>query len=417
MTLDSPTTNGPRDSPSVYNSIGSSTANIPAGANLELIQSMPQIWQSRPNDPGILPATGISHSEALLHDWDAYYADPLIPPTGQYDFNKDVQGTAEPPRSLSENARRSCCQPVRDTQDDTVIEQAGIITRDRTPDQERKGICLQKEHVLPHSASYDHAAGSSATAGNQTDAQVPMSEIGSCSLYSSPSSNSVVNHLSNSKQAPRHQQKSPGNVQLRPQFVYPSSGVTTFPIGESLTQSPAHNCNCGDDCDCLGCAAHPYNATTRHHVEDLSRILADGYDIRPMHSPETIPDKDDTTANTCNASHQFSPISSRVRSPTLNDTSDTTSLPNHDEHISTASPFTEQIQSLDNMFSSRDFYTMEFLLDSAEAPYHGCSDMSGTCMCGNDCSCIGCLTHSGHSGDAQLEESSNSENTHQWRAE
>ena len=409
--VDSPVASGSSDSQSVYNNPGLSTTNMSGAANLELARSMPQSWQSRPSVRSASPSNAVANGEAPLQDWTAYYADILIPQTGQDIYKQDVQRIGEPPLSLGESIHRSCCQPVRNAEGDTIIEQADIMTKADTTNamQERNEISLQKEHVLPPSASHDHSPGISCAGGYRTDSQLPTSETRMCSIYSYPSPYSTANHSLNPKPPSGYQQPSPDISQSEPQCTYPSSGSAALSTGESLVQSLAHNCNCGDECDCLGCAAHPYNATTRHHVEDLSRILSDGYRSRSRHSPETTQDKADSMAKNHNVRHHLTPMPSHISSPMLGDTSDTTRLPNHDDETSMASPFIEQSQSLDSMFSSRDFYTMEFPIESTEAPYYGCSDVSGTCMCGDDCTCIGCLTHSGHNGDAPLVESPNTE--------
>jgi hypothetical protein len=60
-----------------------------------------------------------------------------------------------------------------------------------------------------------------------------------------------------------------------------------------------HNCHCGENCDCLGCATHPANKTTteyvRYHNELASRVFAVSSRVQPplnpfqQHSPYTIP--------------------------------------------------------------------------------------------------------------------------------
>ena len=407
MLKDSSTANESSDSQSFYNNVGLYTTNMPGALDLQFTHSLPQSQQSRPGFLSVSPSDAITNGETSLQDWNAYHAGMLISPVGKDVYKKGVQNIGASSHSLGESTRPSCCQPARSTEDDSVIEQADTRTKAGTTNamQERNAVCLHKGHVLPPFASHDQNMGISKAAGYKTDAQLPTSNAGMCSTYSIPSSYTTANHLLNPKQPLGHQQISPGISQPEPQCAYPLSGSAALSTGESLVQSPAHNCNCGDDCNCLGCAAHPYNATTRNHVEDLSRILADGYRGRPSHSPETTQDNADSTANKDGVSNYVVPVSSHISSPILASEFDTTRISNHDEEFSTASAFLEQNQSLDSMFSSRDFYTMEFPLESTGAPYYGCSDVSGTCMCGDDCTCIGCLTHSGHNGEPPLIES------------
>lgn len=41
-----------------------------------------------------------------------------------------------------------------------------------------------------------------------------------------------------------------------------------------------------------------------------------------------------------------------------------------------------------------EYYTLEYPVGLPSA----CVDTTGSCQCGNDCTCVGCLTHSGHNG-------------------
>jgi hypothetical protein len=57
------------------------------------------------------------------------------------------------------------------------------------------------------------------------------------------------------------------------------------------------------------------------------------------------------------------------------------------------SPSTEYASEQHLMVPS-EYYTIEYPVQLPSA----CSDVTGSCLCGNDCACVGCLTHSGHNG-------------------
>lgn len=174
-----------------------------------------------------------------------------------------------------------------------------------------------------------------------------------------------------------------------------SNGLATPLTEDNEEFTPAHNCNCGDTCDCLGCAAHPYNITTRNHVQSLGDLLAhDDNEQQPGSPPQPPYDgsllqfTDVQTMSPGSNPRRFEnvpslPVSSHDRSSILPlaETEITSSAEAYNEaHVPT--------------FSSSGYYTMEFPMESLG----GCTDVSGSCQCGADCACIGCLTHTGHNG-------------------
>ena len=174
--------------------------------------------------------------------------------------------------------------------------------------------------------------------------------------------------------------------------------------GDSLIFNPVHNCNCGETCSCLGCAAHPYNATTRHHVQDLGHILEDGFDDNQTHSrPASSYENPNSTIYIHNMSSERIPAvvenspslitaePHETRSPTDKD---------NDEFPTSVSISSNHV--INPVYSSSSYYTMEFPMDDEDL-FLGCTDVSGSCQCGSDCACIGCLTHTGHDGDPLLD--------------
>ncbi|PGH08555.1 hypothetical protein GX51_01074 [Blastomyces parvus] len=185
-----------------------------------------------------------------------------------------------------------------------------------------------------------------------------------------------------------------------PMNGFPSSGMHLFAFHKNQIpkDSLPHNCNCGDDCQCLGCASHPYNNTTRQYIQQMGYMITSGQDDW---SPEPT-DNSPRPALDSHVAHE---------SVSYNNDWPSSSLPLHGPNqVQWNFPHTGP--PLDNLGSSvvtpavydpnqdqmlmqpAAYYELEYpvgLLDP-------CTNMTGTCQCGANCSCVGCLTHNGHDG-------------------
>ncbi|OKP06496.1 hypothetical protein PENSUB_6486 [Penicillium subrubescens] len=179
------------------------------------------------------------------------------------------------------------------------------------------------------------------------------------------------------------------------------SNMTTFPMDHSqnsayasttLSGDTSHDCSCGDDCQCLGCAAHPFNNTTRQHVQEMGVMMTfDGDDSTP-----------EAMANT------YNPPSFQTNAATtpINFFMQQTPAMDHGIHQNSFESYSDPNSTMPRSYSSplsafnqqlmhpSEYYTIEYPVGIPSA----CSDVTGSCQCGNDCSCVGCLTHSGHNG-------------------
>ena len=154
-------------------------------------------------------------------------------------------------------------------------------------------------------------------------------------------------------------------------------------------------CNCGPGCQCVYCSIHPYNEPTRERVRELASIIAtDSYP-----GPESRPQSQ--------YGEQFMDLSGMY--PVMqqglhpqngvlaanSNVQETLSQPTSQSDIFLGSMNklpTSPIVSALNEDSDNSFQTMDFSVRS------WCHNESGTCMCGDDCDCLGCVTHSGHNG-------------------
>ncbi|KAK2764336.1 hypothetical protein FQN54_009029 [Arachnomyces sp. PD_36] len=194
----------------------------------------------------------------------------------------------------------------------------------------------------------------------------------------------------------------PNNFGQNPGGHYFPHGMSEHRLGAPsiFSYDPAHNCNCGDGCQCLGCASHPYNSTTRQHIQAMGYMMTMGDDdtgSEPSRSRgQTVYDG------------QMSPTPTQFPSfPNNGLNYAQTPGPEHPQTFSGHAPTpgfehnpqTPGSASYDNGYTQMlmqpsAYYTVEYPV----ADVSPCTDMTGTCQCGSDCSCVGCLTHSGHNG-------------------
>ena len=166
----------------------------------------------------------------------------------------------------------------------------------------------------------------------------------------------------------------------------------------ALTNSS--NCGCGPGCNCVFCAAHPYNEATISRVQELTQIMeADDYwsvnHVSPPQSgsggaptngtnieSETEPEHPQPDEG-YSSPETFAWTNTPVQDPALQPTfEEGVSLENGGH--SSDSPF--------RMMRSSDYVNIEYVV-------HGnCTDRTGRCQCGRNCRCSGCLTHQGHTG-------------------
>lgn len=171
--------------------------------------------------------------------------------------------------------------------------------------------------------------------------------------------------------------------QIPPSIIAPSmSGVT-------------HTCTCGPTCQCMFCMAHPYNATTRDRVQALAHMLPDDADYSPksplQHSFFSPIDGSSTGLPGANVMH----VDENLESSDLSQSRPFRGQNFRNGNYETV-PVESGNQTLPSAISS-GYLTMEYEYDPIGLGE--CTDATGTCRCGDDCMCVGCLTHSGHDGE------------------
>lgn len=121
--------------------------------------------------------------------------------------------------------------------------------------------------------------------------------------------------------------------------------------------SSSSNCECGPGCNCVYCAAHPYNPATRARVQELGQIIESDF-LRHPH-PDSLPPID--------APLQFGYGGIRMNGGPSN--------------------------QIPHTMRNSDYYTLRYPMEHSNN--QTCTGVSATCPCNSDCTCVGCLTHAG----------------------
>ncbi|KAL1998492.1 hypothetical protein VTN02DRAFT_6081 [Thermoascus thermophilus] len=185
-----------------------------------------------------------------------------------------------------------------------------------------------------------------------------------------------------------------------PQFMPTDSNGYSYAPLPAFGGDSGHECNCGDDCQCLGCATHPFNDTTRQHIQQMGYMMA----LREE-------DENSEGSDGCRNTPVAGPMSpTAFNYPALAENNPPTERDNSQESVKGFSG-QNATPSFDNAFTASthpagqplmqpsQYYTVEYPVGLLNP----CSDVTGTCQCGNDCSCDGCLTHSGHTATTSLQ--------------
>lgn len=154
----------------------------------------------------------------------------------------------------------------------------------------------------------------------------------------------------------------------------------TVPYNPPNTPQPSagtsHQCSCGDGCQCVGCAAHPYNDATKSYVRSAW---------------ESMLDESQNAAHT-NGTH--TPVTnglSNGNTPAVSYPLESKASPNPPQTPSEAASGMSEEQTL----SANDFFFVSYPFDDA------CGGEMANCPCGDDCQCLGCVIHNNPGPDEE----------------
>ncbi|KAL5932026.1 hypothetical protein ACKVV1_004015 [Pyricularia oryzae] len=175
----------------------------------------------------------------------------------------------------------------------------------------------------------------------------------------------------------------------RPSMInYGAQNIGGLPLG-GLAQGPpvseplSHQCTCGDSCNCLGCPAHPYNDATQAYVRSAMNSMSEGSSKNGQPLQNGGDHSIQLPAENISPVIQAAPLKSSCCSTTQPEPA-SASHPSSPPQAQT--PSEASVGSEDQVpLSASDFLFVTY-------PF-GCEGEVGSCLCGDDCSCVGCLIH------------------------
>ncbi|KAF4839901.1 Protein GRISEA [Colletotrichum siamense] len=144
----------------------------------------------------------------------------------------------------------------------------------------------------------------------------------------------------------------------------------------AMDESTSHMCSCGDGCQCVGCAAHPYNDATQDYVRSAwNSMMEDGYAATNGGTNGTHGANGHSEATTNGAG---------VRGVEKHTNGESGGSPPAPQTPSDAASGLSEEQAL----SASDFFFVTYPFDG-----DGCAGETSSCPCGDDCQCLGCTIH------------------------
>ena len=175
-----------------------------------------------------------------------------------------------------------------------------------------------------------------------------------------------------------------------PGNAFPMHNPAAAPSADFDALTISQDCTCGPNCNCIYCAAHPFNSATQERVHDLTELLANdnyrdgnphvnGTDVESEIEQGYPPAPDDESFDSNPLGWINVPNRAAALQPTFGQGE---SINNNDQpnHLPSAT-----------LRNSR-YFTIGYSFNS------NCTDATGACLCGSECQCAGCLTHQGHNG-------------------
>ncbi|VUC20025.1 unnamed protein product [Clonostachys rosea] len=178
-----------------------------------------------------------------------------------------------------------------------------------------------------------------------------------------------------------------GQVAQQHAFDFMNAGIANGPVAtatappthgqvfEAKAGGTSHVCTCGQACQCVGCATHPYNEATHDYIRSACSIMLDQQD-------GTVGNGDLTNGY---ASEQGS---SATHTPPGGSANSTSQLP-PDGNITAPQTPSDAPSGLsdEQTLSANDFFFVTYPFGDS------CGGESASCPCGDDCQCIGCVIH------------------------
>ncbi len=154
-------------------------------------------------------------------------------------------------------------------------------------------------------------------------------------------------------------------------------------------------CACGPGCNCVFCKVHPYNPATRAHMQNLGEYIATNNVWNPL-----SPRQSGYAITPTNGTNRES-VSGQGYPP-LGETSFPSAASGRTNGLIQGAglqPTFDERASVENGDHSNGnpHGPMRYIIPYTIYPPN-CTDATGTCLCGHNCTCMGCAYHMGHNG-------------------
>ncbi|CAG1986890.1 unnamed protein product, partial [Fusarium graminearum] len=169
---------------------------------------------------------------------------------------------------------------------------------------------------------------------------------------------------------------------------YGMPGATPFQAPHPAAGT-SHQCSCGASCECVGCAAHPYNEATQNYVKSAWQSMMDtGYTHVNGHSNGHTNGHNGEIPAT--KGHSIN--ANTVVAPSIGSAEGTVSPVAPQTPSEAASGISEE-QAL----PANDFFFVSYPFGDS------CAGEEASCPCGDDCQCLGCVIHGNNEAPAEIE--------------
>ncbi|KAI0540321.1 hypothetical protein GGR58DRAFT_158979 [Xylaria digitata] len=310
----------------------------PLGPNLEYMQMLGRLDGAALNtlfeNPHAAvsdsPPTGLSSNETSIHSsLDASGTPHYTPTSGSPSSGSYTRG-------LSTEAMNCCAKGS------STISLAHDQPEERKPPQDALGLMRYGESIPNHDPNMSALEFSSTIHGRPT---TQHNQQNTAYTYPISYGSSFYEPL---QYAQWQQMMTSQSQSISPQSAYMTSHSRMEPVAAESDSYTAHQCGCGEGCQCLGCATHPFNAAMQEYV--LSAIQ-DEHSISPSLS-------NGDTNGVSNATNEAS--AGILASPVVD-----------------ASPASEAGST-----GMNDYLFVAY-----------CPGSPHSCPCGDQCACVGCMIH------------------------
>lgn len=313
------------------------------------------------------------------------------------EVNGSANGNGEASSGSSEPAPGGCCSGKKAPQG-TSVEKSDTLTESNKP--ETSGSCCSSKTngtTTPTQVTTETTNGH--MNGNAMPVfQPPMGMAnGMFPFFATPNIFTYPPQYGSYMQPlqPKQWRQAMSNMNMAPQvqqaymFGGPQSAVPYQQAGATDAATwTSHQCSCGDSCQCVGCAAHPYNDATQSYVRSAWNVMMQ--DAQPVqnghaHANGTPTPPNGMTRDVANG-HLAQTNGIATTAASAGKTEGATSPTAPQTAPQTPSDATSGLLE-EQALSANDFFFVSY-------PFaDGCEGEMSSCQCGDDCQCIGCAIH------------------------